>query len=160
MKIVLIGFSGSYKSAVGKLLSQQKGLSFCDTDAQIERTHGNVSDIFATHGESYFRTLESSVLAENDADVTSTGGGTVLAQGFADFVKGKTVVWLKTSAQVVFSRILHDGSRPLSDGLTLDQLAIAICERNALYEQFATVTVTTDDKTPSDLVAEILALID
>src|SRR2546428_9104229 len=80
--VVLIGFMGTGKSEVGQLLARRLGWTFIDTDRRIEtRQRATVAQIFARHGEEYFRRAEAGVVAEvasrRDA-VVATGGGVVL----------------------------------------------------------------------------------
>src|SRR2546428_7228902 len=77
--VVLIGFMGTGKSEVGQLLARRLGWTFIDTDRRIEtRQRATVAQIFARHGEEYFRRAEAGVVAEaasrRDA-VVATGGG-------------------------------------------------------------------------------------
>lgn len=79
MKIVLIGFMGTGKSSLGKLLARKLNFTFIDTDAVIEEHQGrSISAIFATDGEPFFRQLERELageLALIQEAVISTGGG-------------------------------------------------------------------------------------
>src|SRR2546430_14456395 len=79
--VVLIGFMGTGKSEVGQLLARRLGWTFIDTDRRIEaRQRATVAQIFARHGEEYFRTVEASVVAEAAARrdaVNATGSGAV-----------------------------------------------------------------------------------
>src|SRR5947199_9673474 len=80
--VVLIGFMGTGKSEVGQSLARRLGWTFIDTDRRIEaRQRATVAQIFARHGEEYFRAVEASVVAESAARrdaVIGTGGGVVL----------------------------------------------------------------------------------
>ena len=79
--IVLTGMPGSGKSTVGKIIAEQLGRDFIDTDAVIVERYGEISRIFAEHGEQYFRDIESEIireLAPLTGKVISTGGGAVL----------------------------------------------------------------------------------
>lgn len=81
MQLVLIGYMGSGKSAIGKLLSDVTGISFQDLDSYIESSEGTaISDIFKTKGEIYFRKTEAGALTEilsnSENIILATGGGT------------------------------------------------------------------------------------
>src|SRR5437667_9810694 len=82
MNVILIGFRGSGKSTVGKVLAERLGLEFIDCDARIEAQAGvTIREIFEKHGETHFRTLESQTLTELaklDGKVIATGGGAAL----------------------------------------------------------------------------------
>lgn len=159
-KIVLIGFACSYKSTVGKILSEKLGFRHFDTDAEIERIEKkSVSEIFSDDGESYFRAIEQSVLADLcDAQnaVISCGGGAVLAPEFAALAQRATVVWLTATAQTVSERL--DGvTRPLFDGLPFEQLQAMVDVRSAVYRNYADMEVPTDNITSSQVANEVLA---
>ena len=85
MKISLLGFMGTGKTSVGKLLAEEMELSFLDTDELIVESSGlEIPDIFDTYGEEHFRQLEKKVLKDtvnkNKEFVLSTGGGIVLSE--------------------------------------------------------------------------------
>lgn len=150
MKFVLIGFATAYKSTVAKQLSQKLNLPVCDVDETIQRQTGKtITQIFAEHGEDYFRTLESNLLlqlSQTENCVISCGGGSVLSPDFQKLAQNATVIWLQVDEQNVTSRL--DGrSRPLFDGLTEQQLATKIDLRTPFYQKYATVLVDTNNKT-------------
>ena len=156
-RIILIGFAACYKTTVGKLLSTKFNYAFVDTDAEIERLENmSVQQIFDTYGEAYFRRKESELLGTLTAcdTVVSCGGGSVLADGFDEFTRDCTVIWLTASADTVKSR-LGGVARPLFDGLTVEQLAERIAERTPLYSRHACITFHTDNKTPEQVAEEI-----
>ena len=159
MKIILIGYSCSYKSSAGKILAEKRGLDFIDVDEQISRTYGeDVTDIFAKYGESEFRKRESAVLsniAEGRNFVVACGGGSVLCGNFADVCRGAVVVWLTSSVDTVMSR-LGEVHRPLSDGLSKEELAKKIKERSAYYSRYANLTVATDSLTAAEAADRIM----
>ncbi len=159
--IFLIGFMGSGKSTVGRILSGKIGFAFIDLDELIERREGvSVSDIFESRGEEGFRDIESEVLREivgQENNVVSTGGGVVLREGNRDLMSGSGVtVYLRTPAWVVWERIRRDTSRPL---LRVENPFERICEllgeRTALYE-LADVVVDTDSLTPEEVAEKII----
>lgn len=160
MKVVLIGFSASGKSAAGALLAEKLSLKFIDTDWEIVKTHGSVQGIFARMGEYGFRRLEEEVLLRlrnEDNCVIACGGGSVLCPAFCEAAKNAFVVWLRASAQAILSRL--DGSRPLLRGLDENHLRAFMAERESVYKSFAGSVVDTSDKTPAetaDSIAELL----
>lgn len=160
MKVVLIGFSASGKSAAGALLAEKLSLKFIDTDWEIVKTHGSVQGIFARMGEQGFRRLEEEVLLRlrnEDNCVIACGGGSVLCPSFGEAAKNASVVWLKASAPAILSRL--DGSRPLLRGLDENHLRAFMAERESVYKSFAGSVVDTSDKTPAetaDSIAELL----
>ncbi|MCU0284789.1 MAG: hypothetical protein MUF15_00195 [Acidobacteria bacterium] len=120
--IALVGFMGSGKTFIGKMLAQKLGLIFEDLDEQIEKKTGlSIPDIFAKQGEANFRRLESETLAEilkkdNDKGaVLACGGGVVLNEGNRAMLKKHClVIWLYASLTASLKRIPR-GSRPLLD---------------------------------------------
>ena len=159
MKIILIGFATTYKSTVGKILAQKLNLPLFDVDSQIEHSQGKtIPHIFAEQGEEYFRKCESQMLSVCPSTaVVSCGGGTPLSQNFSSFCQNSIVIWLTATAKTVISR-LGSPARPLFDGLTIEQIAQKIEQRNAVYKQFASVVLSTDGKTSNQVADEILSL--
>ncbi len=160
MKIILIGFATTYKSSVGKIIAPKLNLPLFDTDSQIEFSQGKtISQIFAEHGEAYFRQCETQILKDCPPNaIVSCGGGTSLSPFFADFCQNNIVIWLTATAQTVVSR-LGSPIRPLFDGLTEQQIAQKIDERSSLYNRFATVTLSTDGKSSNQVANELLNLL-
>src|ERR1700730_19470908 len=80
--IVLVGMMGVGKSSIGRRLAARLGVPFVDADSEIETAAGmNIPDIFARHGEAYFRNGEASVIArllESEPQVLASGGGAVM----------------------------------------------------------------------------------
>lgn len=162
MKLVFIGFATAYKSTVAKQLSQKLNLPLFDVDETIQSQTGKtIMQIFAEHGEDYFRTLESNLLlqlSQRENCVVSCGGGSVLSPNFANLAQNATVIWLQVDAQNVVSRL--DGrSRPLFDGLTEDQLATKIDLRTPSYQEYATVQVDTNNKTSQQVFEQLCKLL-
>jgi shikimate kinase len=117
--IVLVGMPGSGKSSVGRRLAAKLGLPFVDADAKIEEAAGGMSiaDIFATHGESYFRAGEARVIArilEGGRQVLATGGGAFMNPLTRGQIRAHAVsVWLKADFAVLLRRIKRKDERPL-----------------------------------------------
>ncbi len=158
MKVVLIGFAASYKTTVGKIVASRLNCVFYDVDSIVEKAaDSTVSEIFAQQGEQTFRKLEDCALKSLTASVgvISCGGGSVLSKSFEEVASNAKIVWLKTSAESVKSR-LTVGTRPLFDNLTVEQLSEKIAEREKLYAAFADVCITTDNKTSAQVAQEVL----
>src|ERR1700689_1209658 len=97
--IVLIGMMGVGKSSIGRRLGARLGVPFVDADSEIEKAAGmNIADIFARHGEDYFRSGEARVIArllDGGPQVLATGGGAVMNADTRVAIKAKGVsVWL------------------------------------------------------------------
>ena len=160
--IVLIGFSGTGKTTVGKLLAERLGYAFIDIDHEIERNCGmSVEEIFHVHGEEYFRGQERmairNMLNINGA-VIATGGGAVLStENVSDLKSCGTVIWLQAPAERILGRIERDTvARPLLN--KPDRLQIIrkmLQERNEKYSA-ADFSVETGDDFPWDVSEKIM----
>jgi shikimate kinase len=116
--IVLIGFMGSGKSSIGRLLASQSGRTFVDTDQLVVSKAGmEISEIFAKHGEALFRDWESEVLTElpcQSGMIVSTGGGIILREENRKLLRSiGFVVWLTASEEEIFRRVTRNSKRPL-----------------------------------------------
>lgn len=154
-KIVLIGFAACYKTTVGRLMADKLRCAFVDTDKELERIcNKSVQQIFETEGEQYFRKMESRLLntLKGTNTVVACGGGSVLAENFYGFAQDSIVVCLTASAETVHAR-LGSVSRPLFDGLTVEELRSYMQKRAPLYSKYADEIFCTDEKT-SEQVAE------
>ena len=119
--ITLIGFMGTGKSSVGRLLAAHLFFQFVDTDARIEnRACRSISEIFAQGGEASFRSLESQVVAElasADNCVIATGGGLAAnEQNLASLKHHSLVVCLWASPDAIWERVRSQTHRPLLQG--------------------------------------------
>jgi shikimate kinase / 3-dehydroquinate synthase len=158
--VVIVGAPGSGKSTVGPLLADRLGTSFTDVDAVIETEDGrSIAEIFAEDGEPAFRAVEEATTKRllATAGVLSLGGGAVLSAATRAALRHQRVVWLQVSAPVAMKRVGIDGARPLLLGNVRGQLIKLLNERIPLYAEVATQTVDTNERTPSEVVASILA---
>jgi shikimate kinase len=117
--VLLVGFMGSGKTRVGRLLSERLDWSFRDFDQEIGLRQGlSIPEIFRQHGEEYFRNLEETVGRElllGRRVVLASGGGWPAAQGRMDALGPETLsVWLRVAPEEAVRRIRKDGPlRPL-----------------------------------------------
>lgn len=156
--VVLVGMMGAGKTSVGKRLAVRLGLPFVDADQAIEAAaNKSIPEIFAEHGEPYFRDGERRVIARllrERRQVIATGGGAFLAPETRAAVAGSGVsVWLKADPAVLFERVKRRANRPLlqtpdPEG-TLRRL---VDERYPVYA-LADVTVASRD-VPHDQVVD------
>ncbi|WP_305988213.1 shikimate kinase [Roseibium sp. MMSF_3544] len=156
--IVLVGIMGCGKSTVGKRLAQRLGLEFVDADSEIERAANmTVSEIFAEHGESYFRSGEERVIARllgEGPQVLATGGGAFMSDTTrSEISENGLSVWLKVDFETVMARVRRRSTRPLlqtpdPEGTMRKLLA----EREPIYAR-AALTVTSED-VPHDMVVD------
>jgi len=170
MNIVLIGYRGTGKSTVGRLLAQRLGWTFLDADEELERRAGRtIREIFATGGEPAFRDLESAILTDllaQDGLVLALGGGAVLRDGNRRVIRspGNRVVWLQAGAETLFQRICADPTtaerRPLltAAGGT-DEIVRLLAVREHFYRECAEFLVDTEGKEADEVAAEIVSLL-
>lgn len=161
MNITLIGMMGSGKTTVGiELEKALKTFSLVDVDSEIVKTRGlNIPVIFEKFGESYFRELEISMIKEflnKDNLIISTGGGAFEnPENRKLLMENSTVIYLKTSPDVIFERIKNETHRPLlGKDFSVDTISAIIEKRRENYE-LAHFTIDTDFKSPYNIVTEI-----
>ena len=163
-RIVLVGAPGSGKSTVGKVLAARLGLTFRDTDQDVETTAGrSISDIFVDDGEERFRSLEKEAVAralrEHDG-VLALGGGAVLDEGTRTLLAGETVVFLDVGLAAASERVGFAQSRPLLVINPRAELKRLLDERRPIYTAVAGHIVPTDGRTPDEVADEILTLLE
>lgn len=166
MNIVLIGYRGTGKSTVGKLLATRLGRELVSTDAEIvKRAKRTIPEIVAREGWEYFRELESDIcreLASRDRLIIDTGGGAILrAQNVEALKKNGTVFWLTASVETIAKRIGGDNQRPSLTGTKsfVEEIQDVLREREPKYQAAADHVVTTDGRTIDQLVKALLALL-
>ena len=169
MKIVLIGYMGSGKSTIGKMLAARLNYPFMDLDQQIELSENLlIPEIFKQKGEIHFRKLENKVLKEllssSDNFVLATGGGTPCYADSLSFMLNTpdvVVVYLKTTIPVLSGRLFVDKhQRPLVAHLEsmeemINFIGIHLFERSHFYNQ-AELIVETKEALPEEVVEIIL----
>ena len=165
---ILIGPPGAGKSTVGPLLAARLGARFLDTDDRVETVAGKpVSDIFVEDGEPAFRALEREAVAwaiaacagELRGAVVGLGGGAVLDPGTQRLLAGQPVVYLATGFAATAKRVGMDRPRPLLAGNPRAMLRALLEQRLPVYEKLAWITVSTDDRAPDEIAADIAAQI-
>lgn len=168
MKLILTGYMGSGKTAVGKALATHMNLLFIDLDDEISlREKKSVSRIFSDSGEIYFRRREAEVLKElleQEKDyVLSLGGGTACYGENLSEIKNTPqlkLIYLKTSLLQLKERLLKEKDRrPLikdleSPEILEDFIRKHLFERSYYYNQ-SDIIITTDEKSVAAVVKEI-----
>ncbi len=153
---------GAGKSSVGRALAARLGWPFIDSDEEIERAAGRtIAEIFAEHGESEFRRLESRTLAglpERDTVIALGGGAIGSPENRAVLESKGTLIWLDASIEALVARTSRDASRPLLANLSRSErvarLQALLSERRPAYAQ-AKLRIATDGQTPQQVAAEI-----
>ncbi len=153
--IVLVGMMGAGKSSVGRRLAGRLGVPFVDADSEIESAAGmTIAEIFAQHGESYFRAGEARVigrLLQQGPQVLATGGGAVVDAGTRALIRDKGIsVWLKADVDILLKRTKRRGDRPLAD-----KIKDLLPQREPIYAQ-ADITVQSRDEPHEAIVDEIV----
>jgi shikimate kinase len=161
--IVLVGMMGVGKSSVGRRLAVRLAIPFVDADTEIETAAGmNIADIFARHGEDYFRRGEARVIArllESGPQVLATGGGAFMNSETRELVKAKGLsIWLHADVDLLLRRTgKRRNERPLlQTGDPADTLRRLLAERAPFYAQ-ADLTVHSRDIAHEAVVTEVIA---
>ncbi|MFD2045993.1 shikimate kinase [Ornithinibacillus salinisoli] len=154
--IYLIGFMGSGKSTIGKLLSRVLDVPFMDTDEYIvEKNQMKINDIFEKEGEIAFRNYESQALKASKSGVISTGGGIVENEDNMKWMKQNgVIVYLQTSFEEISNRLKEDPTRPLWNKRIKERHEL-FHQRCNMYSKCADYIVTTDKKSVENIVDDI-----
>jgi shikimate kinase len=169
-KIILVGYMGSGKTEIGKLLSKMTNIPFCDLDELIEnRLSKSINQIFSEDGEVYFRKKEHEVFSEKmnseESFVLSLGGGTPCYANNHLLLQAENVtsIYLKASITTLVERLNENKSnRPLLKDLSQEELTEYIAKHlfdRSFYYNHCQHKVTVDGKTPSEIVSEIEKLL-
>ncbi|MGI4791847.1 MAG: shikimate kinase [Janthinobacterium lividum] len=161
--IVLIGFMGTGKSAVGRVLARRTQFRHLDLDSEIEQAAGKtIPQIFAEEGEPAFRARETAFLSSLSAPepqdqplILSTGGGTPLREENAVLLKKiGTIVWLQVSPEAILARVAHSlHERPLlaaHQDDPLRRITSLLAVREAHYAALADFVLETSDCADSE----------
>ncbi len=163
--VILIGFMGSGKSSVGKVLADKLQRKFIDMDDEIELGENKtINDIFAEYGEEHFRELETSYLQKlftKKNKVISTGGGVVLKEENIDILKKiGTVIYLHTPYEVLLKNLSGDTQRPLLQRDDAEEVIKNLLDkREPIYFNAASMIIQTKGKSVNDIADEIMKLL-
>jgi shikimate kinase len=162
--IVLVGLMGAGKSTVGRRLAQRLGLPFVDSDAEIETAAGqSIPDIFAEHGEDYFREGEKRVIArllENGQQVLATGGGAFMNPQTRSNIRAHGIsVWLKADLPLLMKRVKRRDDRPLLKADDPEAVMQRLMDaRYPVYAE-ADLTIESRDVAHTVIVADVIRAI-
>ena len=159
---MLIGFMGTGKSLVGKVLEQHTGFRRFDTDEIISsKQKMPIEKIFSIHGEEHFRDLETETLRSLSAEepaIIVTGGGIVLRSENVDLLKRLgAVTWLDADEVTLRTRIDRLSDRPLLQTVNPEATLSELLEaREPLYRNAADLRVDISQKNPEQIAELIL----
>lgn len=158
--VVLIGPMGSGKSRVGALLAEQLQVPFIDTDIEIVKKHGSITEIFANHSEGYFRGLEReevSAALKHKFGVISLGGGAVLHPETQRQLVDLPVVLFDIDREQAADRVLRKPEkRPLIASGGMDAWQRIYEERIDLYRSLAKFTIKIDKQDSFTVANEVI----
>lgn len=161
MKIILIGFMGSGKSTISRLLGEKLNFKALDTDDLVEKKSGmTTAEIFDKHGETRYRELEIDVsreLKNIQNHIIATGGGVILNSVIIDYLKMNNgiVIFLKTSFKEIVRRVSkHKRPRPLFKNSVQAEKLYEF--RLPIYEEYSDFIIKTDNKEINAIADEII----
>ncbi len=169
MNIILIGFRGTGKTTIGKMLAQRLGKEFVDADEYLEQKEGKtVKDIFAEGGEKLFREIETEVIAElclSDNRVVATGGGVILREeNVKTLKKSGIIILLEADTDTIYKRIHRDARteqrRPsLTNRGAYEEIEYLLEYRRPLYDKTADFVINTTSMPATDAANKIITFL-
>ncbi len=163
--VFLVGYRGTGKSTVARLLAERLGWGWVDADEALEKRYGRtIRQLFAEEGEAGFRDKESAVLEElcrGERLVVATGGGVVLREANRARLRAAgRVVWLTADATTISRRLRQDPTtaerRPALTVGGLAEVEELLRVREPLYRASANLIVDTVGRTPEEVAEAIL----
>ncbi|MEY4386647.1 MAG: shikimate kinase [Verrucomicrobiota bacterium] len=160
--LALIGFMGAGKSSAGRLVAEQLGFKFVDTDELIEtRTGKSITQIFADQGEAHFRELEHQLCIELGSEtdiVISTGGGLPTRQENIENLKQHAlVICLWCSAEQIWERVRHQSHRPLLQTPDPEAKIRELLAVRAPFYRQADILLNTQNRSQRQVVQQVVA---
>ncbi|UCB57803.1 MAG: shikimate kinase [Candidatus Omnitrophota bacterium] len=160
MNIVLVGFMGTGKTAIGKLLAKKLEMKYISTDELIEhKERRSINDIFKKSGEPYFRRVEKEVVkkvAELDKFIIDAGGGVVLdKENIQNLKRNGKIICLAATSDVILERTKRYYHRPLLNTKNPKEKIEELLKNRAPFYAQADVTIDTTNMTPEEVVQEI-----
>lgn len=159
--VYLIGFMGTGKSTVARMLHKLYQFQVLEMDETIARNQGMpISQIFQEYGEEYFRDLETELLKSlqnTEGMVISCGGGVVLRkENVENMKKNGTIVLLTATPENVLKRVKHDEKRPMLQGKkNVNAITELMEQRKTRYQDAADIVIATDGKSSKAIATEI-----
>lgn len=162
--IVLCGFMGCGKTTVGKIIAKRTTLEFIDMDNYIEQKEGmKIKDIFARHGEHYFRELEHKacheLAARTNCVISSGGGAMTFERNVRAMEKEAIIVLLSVPLEEIRRRLRNDTKRPLLQRPDKDEAMKELYEKRLPYYHAAARFVIHPGKTPAATAEKIIEIL-
>jgi shikimate kinase len=169
MNLLLIGYRGTGKSAVARIVAERLGWPWVDADVELERRVGKtIAAIFADEGEAVFRDRESRLLSELvglDRHVVALGGGVVLRAANRALIKqAANVIWLTADPETIHARVAADPTtsarRPnLTASGGIEEIRQLLAQREPFYRECATAAVDTQNRSLHDVAQAVLSMV-
>jgi shikimate kinase len=166
-KIFLMGFMGCGKTTIGKLLAQSLGWQFVDLDDEIVlHARMPIEQIFAQHGEPYFRRLEAELLAalmNRKQAIIALGGGTPTQEIVWPMLRQGLAIYLRCQPEELFRRLKDDDHRPMLSRIPsserLAHIRNLLSQREPFYLQAELAIDTFAQHTPAETAAILAQLL-
>jgi shikimate kinase len=157
--VVFVGPPAAGKSRIARRVAARLDLPYIDTDTVIVRAHGPVSDIFAQHGEDFFRTVERETVREalGSRGVVALGGGAIINPDTRADLAHHRVALISISPEAVAHRLKPE-KRPLVKDL--DSWRALVDSRQDMYNEVATKTFDASHRQIDDLATEVVEWIE
>lgn len=162
--VVLIGFMGTGKTTTGRLLAARLGRQFIDIDKRIELENNmSISEMFAQHGEEYFRKKEADMIARvtrYKSAVIATGGGSVMfPENVLRLKQNGVLIALTASLEVILERTGRRTTRPLLERPDREAYIAALLQERSQVYSIADYTVDTSIGSPPQVTEKIITFL-
>lgn len=159
--IVLVGLMGAGKTSVGRRLAEKLSIPFVDADHEIEAAAGkSIKEIFADHGEPYFREGERRVIQRligNGAQVLATGGGAYMNDETRQRIQEKGIsVWLRAALPILMKRVMKRQDRPLLQNDDPEAVMRGLIDKRYPVYALSDVTVESRDVQHGQMVNDVI----
>lgn len=159
--VVLVGLMGAGKTSVGRRLADKLGIPFVDADQEIEAAAGKpIKEIFADHGEPYFREGERRVIQRligNGAQVLATGGGAYMNDETRARIQEHGIsVWLRAALPLLMKRVAKRQDRPLLQADNPEAVMRDLMDKRYPVYALADVTVESRDVQHGQMVNDVI----
>ncbi len=159
--IVLTGFMGTGKTAVGKELTRLLNLKLIDVDTEIEKSEKiTINEIFQRFGEPRFREIETEMIkkiSQQKNVIISTGGGAVLKQENMDILRENgVIICLMATPETILKRTSNSDERPLLKVENPFEKIKQLLDFRRPYYEKADIMIDTENKTPLQIAEEII----